>query len=118
MSERLIPVFFYGSYLNRAVLAEVELRPKTWELARVTGFALRIAPRANLVPSESGVVYGALTAATHAELERLYAHARNVLGEVYLPEAVIALDGSNAARPALCYIAPTMNEAPAEPAYV
>jgi orotate phosphoribosyltransferase len=111
-------VFFYGSYMNRAVLAEVDLRPAQLLPARVAGFDVRIAPRANLVRAPGSTVFGALATATHAELERLYAHARDVLGEVYLPEAVVAEDASGALRPALCYVAHHMRERPAEAAYV
>jgi orotate phosphoribosyltransferase len=118
MTESKVSVFFYGSYMNRAVLAEVDLRPTDWEPARVTDFDIRIAPRANLVRAPGSTVFGALASATHAELERLYAHARDVLGEVYLPEAVRVLDASGASRPALCYVAAEMCERPAEAAYV
>ena len=118
MSGEPIWVFFYGSYMNRAVLAEVELRPAQFLPARVTGFDVRIAPRANLVRAPGCTVFGALATATHAELERLYAHARDVLGEVYLPEAIVAEDAAGASRPALCYLAHDMVERPAEAAYV
>jgi hypothetical protein len=112
-------VFFYGSYMNFDVLREVQLSPDRWEVARLSGFDVRIAPRANLIRSPSASVYGLLATATHDELTRLYAHARDVLGETYLPEAVLAeaLDGGHL-RPALCYIAPAMASAPAAPDYV
>jgi hypothetical protein len=111
-------VFFYGSYMNLDVLREVHLLPDRWEVARLSGFDIRIAPRANLIRSPADCVFGILATATHDELTRLYAHARDVLGETYLPEAVTAegLDGH--ARPALCYIAPAMAPAPAAPDYV
>jgi cation transport regulator ChaC len=117
-SEPLVWVFFYGSYMNRGVLAEVGLAPAEWHAAKVSGFDIRIAPRANLVPAPGAQVFGVLATATHVELERLYAHARDVLGERYLPEAVLAesLDGEQ--RPALCYIAHAMREQVAERAYV
>ena len=83
-------VFFYGSYMNREVLGEVGIRLEEVEVARVAGWDIVIKPRANLVPSETSAVHGILTRATHDELTRLYAHAKDVLGEVYLPEAVIA----------------------------
>jgi hypothetical protein len=53
-------------------------------------------------------VYGIVATATHAELARLYAHAKDVLGEVYLPEAVLVETGNGRWRPALCYLAPAM----------
>jgi hypothetical protein len=101
-------VFFYGSYMNFAVLREVSVVPGEWQPARLRGFDIVIRPRANLERSERGCVYGIVATATHSELTRLYAHARDILGETYLPEAVLAetLDGKW--RPALCYIAPQM----------
>lgn len=118
MNERKVKGFFYGSYINPRVLAEVELWPTAFEVARLHGWDIRIRPRANLLPDQSAEVHGLLFDATHAELERLYAHARDVLGEVYLPEAVLAerLDGGSV--PALCYICHDMQDAPADNAYV
>ena len=72
---------------------------------------------ANLVPAAGERVYGILTHATHAELERLYAHAEHVLGGLYLPEAVI-VETDGGSTPALCYIAPFLPPAPAKAEYV
>jgi len=44
------------------------------------GFDIRIAPRANLFRAPGQVAFGVLATASHEELERLYAHARTVLG--------------------------------------
>jgi hypothetical protein len=111
-------VFFYGSYMNPDVLREADLEPGNLEPARLSGFDIVIGPRANLVRSDRHVGYGVCARATHQELDRLYAHARNVLDEIYLPEPVLAelLDGSS--RPALCYLCPEMSPRPAEAAYV
>jgi Gamma-glutamyl cyclotransferase, AIG2-like len=113
-----VRVFFYGSYMNRSVLREAQLSPERFEVARLDGFDIRIAPRANLVPSPKHCVYGLLAEATHAELARLYAHAKEVLGERYLPYPVLARTRDEAFWPALCYIAPSMAPAEADPAYV
>jgi hypothetical protein len=118
MAEPKVWVFFYGSYINRDVLREVGLVPERWEVARLHGFDIRIQPRANLVASDRHCVYGVLATATHAELDRLYAHARDVLGEVYLPEAVLVQTLAGLWRPALCYLCPEMAPRPAENAYV
>jgi hypothetical protein len=88
MAESKVWVFVHGSCINFAVLREVDLVPERWEVARLDGFDIRIQPRANLVRSGQHCVYGIVATATHAELARLYSHARDVLGEVYLPEAV------------------------------
>jgi hypothetical protein len=117
----LIPkvwTFFYGSYINFNVLKEVNYVPQDWEVARLNGFDMVIRPRANLIRSPQHSVYGILATATHEELGRLYAHAHDVLGETYLPEAVLVetLDGK--CRPALCYIAPAMQPRPAADDYI
>ena len=110
--------FFYGSYMNEAVLREVDLVPEAFEVARLDGYDIRIAPRANLVPSPQHCVYGVLAEATHAELERLYRHAKDVLGETYLPHPVLTETEAGAWFPALCYIAPVMAAGRPERAYV
>ena len=103
--------------MNRAVLAEVELAPARWEPAALPDYEIRIAPRANLVRAPGQLVYGVLASATQRELERLYRHAHEVLGELYLPEAV-QVQTRSGREPALCYIAPRMDARPADPAYV
>ena len=118
MVESRVWTFFYGSYMNPSVLREVDLVPERFEVARLPGFDIRIEPRANLVPSDSATVYGVLAPATHAELERLYAHARDVLGETYHPHPVLAERIEGGYRPALCYIAPAMEPRPATSDYV
>ena len=118
MAEPRVWVFFYGSYMNFDVLKEVNFVPQQWEVAKVSGFDIVIEPRANLVRSDGHCVYGILATATHAELDRLYAHAKGVLGETYLPEAVLAETLSGMWKPALCYIAPSMDARPAANDYV
>jgi hypothetical protein len=110
--------FFYGSYINLEVLKEVGLVPAQWEVARLSGYDIRIEPRANLIRADQHCVYGIVATATHAELDRLYAHAKDVLGETYLAEAVLVetLDGKW--RPALCYLAPAMKPRPAANDYI
>jgi hypothetical protein len=118
MNEPRVWTFFYGSYINRQVLAEADLAPESFELGRLDGYDIHIEPRANLVASERDCVFGVLAQATHAELGRLYAHARDVLGETYLPHPVLVVTRDGTWRPVLCYIAPSMVPRPADPAYV
>lgn len=117
MNEPAVWTFFYGSYLNLKVLAEVDLVPSQWEKAKLNGFEITIAPRANLAESSDQCVYGINALATHSELERLYAHAHDVLGEIYLPRAVLTETLSGTFRPALCYICNAMETRPAETDY-
>ncbi len=118
MKKVAVWVFFYGSYINRSVLKEVGVEPDHWEIARLSGYDIRIKPRANLVRAEPGMVYGILATATHVELEKLYSHALEVLGEVYKPEAIMAETTEGHWRPALCYISHTMQERTTDPEYL
>jgi hypothetical protein len=111
-------VFFYGSYMNFGVLREVDFVPEKWAVARLDGFDISIRPRANLIRSDQHCVYGIVATATHVELARLYAHAQNVLGELYLPEAVLAQTQAGPWQPALCYICAEMEPQPPDNAYV
>jgi hypothetical protein len=104
--------------MNVDVLREAGYVPGRSEPARLPGFDIVIQPRANLVRDERHSVFGILATATHAELGRLYAHAREVLGETYLPEAVLAQTFDGTWRAALCYIAPEMTPRPAALDYV
>ena len=107
MSAPRVWTFFYGSYINFTVLKEVQFVPERWEVARLSGFDLVIRPRANLIRSGGHCVYGIAATATHAELGRLYAHAKDVLGETYLPEAVLVETMDGKWRPALSRAAPS-----------
>jgi hypothetical protein len=118
MIEPKVWTFFYGSYMNFDVLREVNLAPEAWEVARLSGFDVVIQPRANLVRSDRASVYGIVATATHAELARLYAHSKDVLGQTYLPEAVLVETCARTMRAALCYIASEMKPAPATSDYV
>ena len=118
MPEPAVWVFFYGSYINMDVLREAQYSPARYEVARLVGFDICIRPRANLVRSTQHSVYGILATGTHAELSRLYAHAKDVLGETYLPEAVLAETLEAGWKPALCYVCPAMVPRPATNDYI
>ena len=115
---RKVWTFFYGSYINFDVLKEVGLSPGEYEVARLSGFDIQIQPLANLIKSDEHSVYGIVASATHEELGRLYQHAEHVLGGVYLPEAVLTETKDGKLRPALCYIAPSIEPKPAANEYI
>lgn len=101
MSERRIDVFFYGLFMDVAILraggvAELD-NPRR---AFVDNFELRIGQRATLVPVAGSRVYGMLFALTHTELDLLYA-APGL--ELYRAEAIFAQPFDGMVTPALCY---------------
>lgn len=119
MPETTVWTFFYGSNINLDVLKKVDYIPSQVEVARLHGFDIRIRPLANLVRSDQHCVYGILATGTHDELERLYGrYVHDELGATYFPEAVLCekLDGT--LRPALCYISPETELAPATDEYL
>jgi hypothetical protein len=118
MPDPKVATFFYGSYINPAVLREIDLVPDRVEVARLPGFDIDIRPLANLIEAAEQTVYGILVDASHAELERLYAHAREVLGGIYQPHPVLAHTLTGQMQPALCYIAHDLKPRPATAAYV
>lgn len=113
-----ILTFFYGSYINLNVLKEVNYIPRKIEVATLNGFDLTIEPLANIKESAKGIVYGILATGTHEDLERLYSHAENILGGIYLPRAVLVKKISGEYVPALTYISSTMVRKKAEEDYV
>ena len=118
MSDPGVEVFFYGSYMSPDVLREAGLVPRRLEVARLPGYRLTIGPLANVVRADGETVHGALAVLTHGELERLYAHARDVLGGTYLPWPVLVHTGDGRAVPALCYVAHDLTDGRPAASYV
>jgi cation transport regulator ChaC len=114
---RQVWTFFYGSYMNFSVLREVDLVPEQYSTAQLKGWALRIRPLASIIPAPLETVHGIVATATHAELDRLYEHARDVLGGSYRPEAVM-VETESGSMAALCYVSWDMQDAWASPDYV
>ena len=119
MSSYPVNVFFYGSYMNFDVLQEVDIDQRAFEICRIGGYELTIAPLANLSANALGTAYGILTKLTHAELDRLYrVHAEKILGGRYLPEALAVRHPNGVLIPALCYISHNMKKAKAKAEYI
>lgn len=117
-SEQTVLTFFYGSYINRDVLRGVGLEPARFERASLPGWKITIGPLANVLPSPRATVWGIVATLSHAELDRLYAHAKDVLGGEYFPHPVLVTTESSPAEAALCYVANELPEKPASAEYV
>ena len=115
MAEPKVWVFFYGSFINRKVLAEAHLIPEKLETAKLDGFDIRIQPLANVVRSEKHSVYGIVCLAAPEDLKRLY--DQDWVG-AYLPETVMVETKDGKSLPAQCYIAPHAPPAPAAGDYI
>jgi hypothetical protein len=100
MSERRVDAFFYGLFMDVALLRDSGVTPIEPRRAYVDDFAVRIGQRATLVPSVGGRAYGMLVALTQSELERLYTASGL---DLYSPEAVLAHPLIGEPSPALWY---------------
>jgi hypothetical protein len=115
MTEPTVWTFFYGSFMNLDVLRQGGYVPQRYEVAKLSGFDIRIQPLATLVRSDQHCVYGIVAAGTHEQLRRLY--AQDWVG-TYLPEPVLVETSDGKWRAALCYIAPEGEPRPATDDYI
>ena len=106
MSEetaRRINVFFYGLFMDDALLRAKGIKPENRRMASVENFSLVIGERATLVPCPDQTAHGVLFSLTHAEVDALY---REASVSVYRPEAVSARLEDGQVVPALCFNLP------------
>lgn len=100
---RRIIVFFYGLFMDEALLREKGINPENRRMALVENYSLVIGSRATLVPAQGQTVHGVIFSLTHNEVDALYAEASV---SVYRPEAVSARLADGSVVPALCFNLP------------
>jgi hypothetical protein len=96
-------VFFYGLFMDRALLLAKGVLPTNERAARLDGYSLRIGQRATLVPTANSLVYGIVMALSQDELDALYTEPSV---RDYRPESVVAVFADNTSGPVLCLILP------------
>jgi cation transport regulator ChaC len=101
--EGRVEVFFYGLFMDEALLREKGLSPEVHGVARVENFRLSIGARATLAPSAGGEVYGVLFSLKRGELEALYSEESV---SAYRPETVSARADDGRVVQALCFNLP------------
>src|ERR1700752_4938337 len=118
MADSRTWIFFYGTFMDPAVLNAQGIDCTELIPARLSGYELRLRPRGNLIANDRSVVYGSIANLRHDDIARLYQSLDDRWGLKYLPEAVLAetLDGTY--KPALCYIVPHMEDSAPDPEYV
>lgn len=100
---RRVDVFFYGLFMDDALLREKGMNPENRRMASVENFSLVIGARATLVPCPGRTVHGVLFSLTQTELDALYSEASV---SVYRPEALLAQLEDGSVIPALCFNLP------------
>ena len=73
LNNQTIAVFFYGLFMDEALLASKGVRPATVATGHVDNFALHIGERATLLPEDGNRAYGVLMQITEDDAEALYA---------------------------------------------
>ena len=101
--DKRVDVFFYGLFMDEALLRAKGLRPENGRVASVEGVRLVIGARATLVPHAGETVYGLLFSLTRGEVEALYGDESVA---AYRPEAVSARAADGTVTAALCYNLP------------
>ena len=101
---RRVDVFFYGLFMDDALLREKGINPQNRRVAFVDNFRLIIGTRATLYPCTNETVHGVLFSLTHSELDALYSESSV---SVYRPEAVLAQLADGSVIAALCFNLPT-----------
>jgi hypothetical protein len=100
---RRIAVFFYGLFMDEALLREKGMNPREGRMASVENFSLAIGARATLVPCPGRTAHGVIFSLTHTEVDALYGEASV---SAYRPEAVAAQLEDGSFIPALCFNLP------------
>ena len=96
-------VFFYGLFMDEALLAEKGIRPTNVAIGAVDGFALHIGERATLTLSTGARSYGVVMTIDAAEVEELY--TEESVADYEAETVIVNLkDGSKVE--AACYILP------------
>jgi hypothetical protein len=101
--DRRIDVFFYGLFMDDALLREKGVTPENRRMAFVENYALAIGARATLIPCSGRTVHGVLFSLTHGEVDALYGEDSV---SAYRPEAVAAQLADGSVIPALCFNLP------------
>jgi len=97
---RKIDVFFYGLFMDEALLQAKGIPSPNLRVAFVSGFQLRIGKRATLVPAPDERVFGVVGSLSHSELEQLYSEPSV---QMYKPEAVLTQLLNGEELPVLCF---------------
>ncbi len=96
-------VFFYGLFMDEAVLTKKGISPASAEVGYVDGFTLRIGERATLVRSAGTRSYGVMMIISTEEVKELYAESSVA---DYVPESVTVELANGSKVEATCYTLP------------
>ena len=111
-------IFFYGTFMSAKILRKYGINCEQTTPARLNGYELSIRPRVNLKKNADVVVYGGLAHISHKDIDSLYGNLKDNFAIIYNPYPVITELSDGSFMPALCYVSPDIQDAPADPDYV
>ena len=103
MKSENVAVFFYGLFMDEALLASKGILPSTATPGFVDGYGIRIGRRATLVPDATNRAYGILMSIPEEEVQALYSE-ESVTD--YIAESVTVHLADGTSERAVCYNLP------------
>ena len=100
---KLVEAFFYGLYMDPALLESTGFKPSDPRLARIEGYKLELNGVAKIVPSDGANVWGQLIKLSQADLEAMYSFETT---KMYRPEKFTIILANGEEIEAGCYNAP------------
>ncbi len=73
--QRLHDVFFYGLYMDEAILKSKNVEPRNKRIGVADGYELRVGTMATLLRKNNAKAYGIVYSLTHDEIDTLYVKA-------------------------------------------
>ncbi len=96
-------VFFYGLFMDRAILHKKGIEPSNLRKGYLEDYALKIGNRASLIPCRNEKSYGIVMTVDDDKIPALYAEASVA---DYVPEEVNIITSDNESIKAICYNLP------------
>jgi hypothetical protein len=109
-----VAAFFYGLFMDEALLSSKGISASKATVAYLDGYGLHIGRRATLVPDLARRAYGVLMTLRAADLRALYSD-ESVAD--YIPEAVSVVLPDGTVESAVCYNLPAARLEGANPGY-
>ena len=100
---RTMRVFFYGLFMDVAILAQKGIQSRDAVSGYLSGYSLTIGERATLLPADDGQAYGLVMEVDSRDVNALY--SEDSVAD-YLPEPVTVVLTNGAKVEAICYNLP------------
>ena len=96
-------VFFYGLFMDTAILSKQGVKALNPRIAYLDDYSLKIGQRASLIPAKGDKAYGVVMSLEVEAVQKLYSEASVA---DYLPEEVSIIAEKNDHLKAICYNLP------------